>query len=69
VPAATASALWYAFLAYAGYALAANWAAVKTLVSDANRALGILAVVVALALAAWLWRRARRHAGRAAPSD
>ncbi len=69
VPAAAASAIWYAFLAYAGYALAANWAAVKTVVADANRALGLLAVAVALALAAWLWRRARRHAGQRPQAD
>jgi membrane protein DedA with SNARE-associated domain len=60
VPAALASAIWYAFLAYAGYALAANWAAVKSVVGEANRILGLLAVVATLAIAAWLWRRSRR---------
>jgi membrane protein DedA with SNARE-associated domain len=63
LPAAAASAIWYAFLAYAGYALAENWAAVKTLVGDANRALGLLALVAGLGIVAWLWLRARRHAG------
>jgi membrane protein DedA with SNARE-associated domain len=63
VPAAAASAIWYAFLAYAGYTLAENWAAVKTVVGDANRALGLLAAAAAIAIAAWLWRRARHHAG------
>ena len=61
VPAAAASAIWYAFLAYAGYALAANWSAVKAVVADANRALGLLAALAALAIGAWLWRRARHH--------
>jgi membrane protein DedA with SNARE-associated domain len=61
VPAAAASAIWYAFLAYAGYALAANWSAVKTVVAEANHALGLLAALAALAIGAWLWRRARHH--------
>jgi membrane protein DedA with SNARE-associated domain len=60
VPAALASAIWYAFLAFAGYELAENWEAVKTLVTDANRALGIAAVVLTAAAALWLWRRSRR---------
>ena len=63
VPAAAASAIWYAFLAYAGYALAANWASVKTVVGDANRVLGFLALAAAVVIGAWLWRRSRRHAG------
>ena len=60
VPAALASAIWYAFLAFAGYGLAQNWEAVKALVADVNRALGVVALVVAVALVAWLWRRSRR---------
>jgi membrane protein DedA with SNARE-associated domain len=67
VPAAAASAIWYAFLAYAGYALAANWSAVKTVVDDANRALGLLAALAALVAAAWLWRRARHHSRPSGP--
>jgi membrane protein DedA with SNARE-associated domain len=61
VPAATASAIWYAFLAFAGYQLAGSWDAVKALVADTNRALGIAALVLAGAAAAWLWRRSRRR--------
>jgi membrane protein DedA with SNARE-associated domain len=60
LPAALASAIWYAFLATAGYQLAANWEAVKALVSDANRVLGIVAVVATAAVLVWLWRRARK---------
>ena len=60
VPAAVASAIWYAFLGFAGYALARNWEAVKALVADTNRALGIVALVVAVAVVVWLWRRSRR---------
>ena len=49
VPAAVASAIWYAFLAFAGYQLAGSWDAVKALVADTNRALGIAAP------SAWPW--------------
>jgi membrane protein DedA with SNARE-associated domain len=60
VPAAVASAIWYAFLATAGYQLAANWEAVKALVASANRALAIVAALVTAAAVVWLWRRSRR---------
>jgi membrane protein DedA with SNARE-associated domain len=59
VPAALASAIWYAFLAGAGYAVAENWESVKTLVGSANRALGIAAAVGVVLFAVWLWRRLR----------
>jgi membrane protein DedA with SNARE-associated domain len=61
VPAAVASAIWYGFLAVAGSTLAANWDAVKTLVTDTNRVLGAAAVVATGAAAWWVWRRSRRH--------
>jgi membrane protein DedA with SNARE-associated domain len=61
VPAAVASAIWYALLAFAGYQLAGSWDAVKALVADTNRALGIAALVLAGAAAAWLWRRSFRR--------
>jgi len=60
VPAAIASAIWYALLAAAGYAVAHNWEAVKALVTDTNRVLGLLAVIVTAAAAFWVWRRSRR---------
>lgn len=63
VPAAVASAIWYAFLAFAGYELAQNWDAVKSLLGDTNRALGIVALVVAVAGALWLRYRSRRSKG------
>jgi membrane protein DedA with SNARE-associated domain len=70
VPAAIASLIWYAFLAAAGYELAANWEAVKALVGSANRVLGIVALVAAGAAAFWLWRRARAaRAASPSPSD
>jgi membrane protein DedA with SNARE-associated domain len=62
VPAALASALWYAFLGFVGYEVAENWDAVKALVTGTNRALGIAAVVLALAALVWLRRRSRRQA-------
>jgi len=61
VPAAVASAIWYAFLAFAGYELAENWEAVKGVVAGTNRALAVAAVAVAAAAAVWLWRRSRRR--------
>jgi membrane protein DedA with SNARE-associated domain len=63
VPAALASAIWYGFLAAAGYALADNWDAVKALVGSANRALGVVAAVAAVVVFVWLWRR------RSAPEE
>ena len=60
LPAALASAIWYAFLATAGYRVAANWEAVKALVASANRALAIVAIAVTAAAVVWLWRRSRR---------
>jgi membrane protein DedA with SNARE-associated domain len=69
VPAALASALWYAFLASAGYTLADNWARARTFVEGANRALGVLAVVVTVVLGLWLWRRSRTKRPEAADED
>jgi len=57
VPAALASAIWYAFLVAAGYAVATNWEAVKALLGDANRVLGIAAVAAVVGIAFWVWRR------------
>jgi len=63
VPAAVASAIWYAILAFVGYAVAENWDAVKALVADTNRVLGIAAVVLTTIAVVWLWRRSRGKAG------
>jgi membrane protein DedA with SNARE-associated domain len=63
LPAALASAIWYAFLAFIGYGVAENWDAVKALVADTNRVLGMGAVVLTAAMAVWLWRRSRRRSG------
>jgi membrane protein DedA with SNARE-associated domain len=61
VPAALASAIWYAFLVAAGTTLAHNWQAVKALVDDANRVLGLAAVLAVALVALWVWRRTRRE--------
>jgi membrane protein DedA with SNARE-associated domain len=61
VPAAIASAIWYAFLAFAGYEVAENWDAVKGLVAGTNRVLGIAALLLAAIALVWLRRRSRRH--------
>jgi membrane protein DedA with SNARE-associated domain len=60
VPAAVASAIWYALLAFAGYEVAENWDAVKALVADTNRLLAVAALVVAVIALVWLRRRSRR---------
>ena len=62
LPAAVASAIWYAFLAFVGYEVAENWEAVKALVGSTNRVLGIGALLLATGVAVWLWRRSRRRA-------
>jgi membrane protein DedA with SNARE-associated domain len=60
VPAALASAIWYAFLVAAGTTLAQNWEAVKGLVASTNRVLGLLALAATAFAVVWLWRRTRR---------
>jgi len=64
LPAALASAIWYAFLAAAGYAIADNWDTAKQLVADANRGLALVAIAFTLVAGLWLWRRARRGVSR-----
>jgi membrane protein DedA with SNARE-associated domain len=59
LPAAVASAIWYAFLITAGSLLAGNWEAVKSLLADANRVLAIAATAFAGLVALWIWRRTR----------
>jgi membrane protein DedA with SNARE-associated domain len=63
LPAGTASALWYAFLISVGVAVGRSLESVRKLVEDANRVLGLLALLATVAVAVWLWRRTRRRAG------
>jgi membrane protein DedA with SNARE-associated domain len=57
---AAASAVWYAFLAGAGYALAENWESIQSLIGSTNRVLGLLAAAVVVAIVIWAWRRRRQ---------
>jgi membrane protein DedA with SNARE-associated domain len=63
VPAAIASAIWFALLGFAGYEVAENWDAVKALVGETSRVLGIAAAAAALVALLWLWRRSRSERG------
>jgi len=57
VPAASASAIWYAFLVVAGTALGLSWESAKHLVDGMNRILGFVSLAVVVVLVVWLWRR------------
>lgn len=59
IPAATASAIWYAILVAMGAALGRNWEAVEGLLGTTNRVLAIVAGVAAALVAVWIWRRRR----------
>ena len=64
LPAAAASALWYAVLIVIGTTLGLNWDRAKALVGDANRVLAVISVVLFAAVAYWLWKlRQRASAG------
>lgn len=64
VPAASASAIWYAALVVVGSALGLQWERAKDIVSDANRVLGLVSLAVVVAIAFWL-RRSRTRARKA----
>jgi membrane protein DedA with SNARE-associated domain len=59
IPAATASAIWYAFLVAVGAALGRNWEAAQRLLSSTNRILAIVGLVAAILVAVWIRRRRR----------
>lgn len=59
IPAASASAIWYAALVVVGSTLGLNWEKAKRMVDDVNRVLGLAALVAAAAIGYWLWRRSR----------
>jgi membrane protein DedA with SNARE-associated domain len=58
--AGAASALWYVFLVEAGVTLGRSLPAVRRLVEDASRLLGIVALAATALIALWLWRRLRK---------
>lgn len=57
LPAAAASAIWYAFLIAVGSALGLSWEEVKAFLADANRLLALASAAAAILLGFWLWRR------------
>jgi membrane protein DedA with SNARE-associated domain len=57
VPAAAASAIWYAVLVGFGSFLGVNWKAARAILDDANRVLALISVAITVAIAVWLWRR------------
>lgn len=59
VPAAAASAFWYAFLIGAGSLAGRNWQSVKRLVYGVNATLGWMGVAVVVAVLVLWWRRKR----------
>jgi membrane protein DedA with SNARE-associated domain len=59
IPAATASAIWYAFLVALGATLGRNWDAAERLLDSTNRVLGIIGLVAAVLVGVWIWRRRR----------
>lgn len=59
LPAASASAIWYAVLVGFGSFLGLNWKTARSMVDDANRVLAVISVVVTVAIVVWLWRRRR----------
>jgi len=59
-PLALASALWYGALVYLGTLAGHNWRVIIAFFERASLVLGIIAGVLALALAAW-WIRSRWH--------
>jgi membrane protein DedA with SNARE-associated domain len=61
VPAAAASAVWYAALVSVASAFGLEWTAVRGLLERADAALAVVAVVVAIFAVLWLVRRARRR--------
>ena len=57
LPAASASAIWYAVLVGFGSFLGLNWETARAMLDDANRVLAAISVVVTVAVVVWLWRR------------
>lgn len=63
VPAAAASAIWYAVLVGFGSFLGVNWETARAMVDDANKVLSGLAALVTAAIVLWLWKRRKARAG------
>jgi membrane protein DedA with SNARE-associated domain len=61
IPAAAASAIWYAFLIAAGSFLGLSWPRARAVLDDANRVLALLASLAVVLVALLVWRHARRR--------
>jgi membrane protein DedA with SNARE-associated domain len=61
VPAATASAIWYAALVSVASALGLEWSSVRRLLTRVDATLVALAAVATIVFVIWLVRRARRR--------
>jgi membrane protein DedA with SNARE-associated domain len=61
VPAAAASAIWYAVLVGFGTFLGVNWKTARHLLDDANRVLAVISVLITAAVVVWVWRRRGRQ--------
>jgi membrane protein DedA with SNARE-associated domain len=59
-----ASGLWYGFLTWIGVRLGAEWEAISRFLGHLNRTLAIVAIVVAIAVAFYFWRRSRAQGPR-----
>jgi len=60
VPAALASAIWYALIIATGSLLGLNWEAVKALLEGANRGLGWISALLLLGIVVWMRKTRRR---------
>jgi membrane protein DedA with SNARE-associated domain len=61
IPAAIASAIWYAFLIAAGSFLGLSWPHARAVLEDANRVLALMATLIVVIVAVLAWRHARRR--------
>jgi membrane protein DedA with SNARE-associated domain len=59
IPMAAASALWYGGLVWVGVRLGAEWETINRFINRLNHTLAIIALVIAVAIGAWIWRRDR----------
>lgn len=68
-PLASASAIWYGVLVWVGATVSRNLEVLFLWLSNANRALLVLATVIALAIGVWWWRTRHPAAGGGAGEE
>jgi membrane protein DedA with SNARE-associated domain/uncharacterized tellurite resistance protein B-like protein len=61
VPMGVASAIWYGGITLLGSLIGSEWERIQRIISNINRTLGILAVLLIAAGAVWYWRSRRRR--------